>query len=77
MPIMVPESEAMMLFNVGIADRVVRIVAGLLLLAFAAELIFPRTGWNWLGWIGLVPLLTAVIGICPAYILVGLTTARK
>lgn len=66
-----------MLFNVGVWDRAVRIVAGLLLLAFAAGVIFPNTGWNWLGWLGLVPLITAVIGICPAYILVGASTVKR
>jgi hypothetical protein len=71
------ESEAMMLFNVGVMDRAVRITVGLLLLAFAAELFFPNTGWNWLGWIGLVPLVTAVIGICPAYFLFGASTAKS
>jgi len=60
--------------NVGLIDRAVRIVAGLLLLAFALNLIFPATGWNWLGWIGVVPLATAVAGFCPAYRLFGLTT---
>jgi hypothetical protein len=31
----------------------------------------PRTPW---GWIGLVPLLTALIGTCPLYSLIGLKT---
>ena len=62
--------------NVGQIDRAIRIVAGLALLAFAIGLIFPNTGWNWLGWIGVVPILTAVVRFCPAYTLVGLKTGR-
>ncbi len=60
--------------NVGSVDRIVRIVAGLLLIAFAIPIGFPQTGWNWVGWIGVVPLLTAVFGYCPGYSLFGLST---
>jgi hypothetical protein len=60
--------------NVGNVDRVLRIVAGLALLAFAIPLGFPQTGWNWVGWIGIVPLLTGLFGTCPAYSLLGLST---
>jgi hypothetical protein len=67
--------------NVGTIDRVVRIVIGVLLLAFAIPIGFPSTAWNWIGWIGLVPLLTGIFGYCPAYRLIGLSTcplaARK
>jgi hypothetical protein len=51
--------------NVGSVDRIVRIVAGLLLIAFAIPIGFPQTGWNWVGWIGVVPLLTAVFCLLP------------
>lgn len=60
--------------NVGSVDRIVRVVAGLLLIAFAIPIGFPQTGWNWVGWIGVVPLLTAVFGYCPAYTLLGIST---
>jgi len=65
--------------NVGLIDRTLRIVIGLLLIAYAMPLGFPQTGWNWVGWIGIVPLLTALFGYCPAYTLLGITTcpARK
>jgi hypothetical protein len=65
--------------NVGLIDRTLRIVVGLLLIAYAIPLGFPQTGWNWVGWIGIVPLLTALFGYCPAYTLLGITTcpARK
>jgi hypothetical protein len=60
--------------NVGMADRLIRIVIGLALIAFALHLGFPDTGWNWVGWIGVIPLLTAVFGVCPVYSLLGLST---
>lgn len=60
--------------NVGSIDRIARVIFGALLLAFALGYIAPGTGWNWLGWIGVVPILTAIMGICPAYSLLGLRT---
>ena len=60
--------------NVGMMDRIVRIVAGVALIAFALGYLAPGTGYNWLGWIGVVPLATALIGFCPLYRLVGLST---
>jgi len=62
--------------NIGTIDRLARIILGLALLAFAMRLGFPDTGWNWLGWIGVVPLLTAFVRYCPAYGLVGISTGR-
>ena len=58
--------------NMGGIDRGLRIVIGLALLWYA--LLAPATGYNWIGWIGIVPLLTAFMGWCPAYTLVGLST---
>ncbi len=60
--------------NVGSIDRVARIIVGILLLAFAIPLGFPQTGWNWIGWIGIVPIATAVFGFCPAYSLFGFSS---
>lgn len=60
--------------NVGTIDRVLRIVIGLALIAFAIPLGFPQTGWNWLGWIGVVPIITAVVGNCPAYSVLGFSS---
>jgi hypothetical protein len=55
--------------NIGGIDRVLRIVVGLVLIALAAT---DRVGvW---GWIGVVPLLTGLIGWCPAYPLLGMST---
>ncbi|HLW93530.1 MAG TPA: DUF2892 domain-containing protein [Roseiarcus sp.] len=63
--------------NIGVIDRTARIVVGALLIAFAARIGFPQTGWNWMGWIGVVPLLTAFVGVCPLYSALGLSTRVK
>ena len=55
--------------NEGTIDRALRIIAGLALIALAAT----GTVGAW-GWIGIVPLATALIGYCPAYRLIGLNT---
>ena len=60
--------------NVGLLDRVIRLVVGFALIAYALRLGFSDTGWNWIGWIGVVPVLTALFGFCPAYRLFGLST---
>jgi hypothetical protein len=55
--------------NEGSLDRAVRAVAGLALIgATLAGAIGP---W---GWIGVVPLLTAAVGWCPVYTLLGVNT---
>ncbi len=58
--------------NVGPADRVVRVVLGLGLLSLTQA--GPATPW---GYLGVVPLLTAVVGTCPLYTLLGWSTSRK
>lgn len=66
--------------NVGTIDRILRVIIGLALIAFALGAIAPATGYNWLGWIGVVPLLTAAAGSCPLYSMLGLSScpvARK
>jgi sulfite exporter TauE/SafE len=66
--------EHVMSVNVGTLDRIARIVIGLVLIAFALGYIAPGTGWNWVGWIGVVPIVTALFGFCPAYRLFGMST---
>ena len=63
--------------NVGWIDRVLRVIVGLALIAFALGWGVPATGWNWIGWIGVVPLLTAVFGYCPAYRVLRLSTCAR
>ena len=54
--------------NVGGADKILRIVAGIALLAWA---VFGGPVW---AWIGIVPLATGLLGWCPAYTLLGMNT---
>ncbi len=63
-----------MTLNVGTIDRIFRVVLGAALITFALGYIFPATGWNWIGWVGVIPMLTAVFGSCPAYTMLGLST---
>ena len=55
--------------NEGGLDRVIRVIAGLGLMSLV--FVGPQTAW---GWIGIVPLLTGIVGFCPAYRLIGLNT---
>ncbi|MFM2447636.1 MAG: hypothetical protein RIS44_86 [Pseudomonadota bacterium] len=55
--------------NVGGIDRMLRVLAGVVLLALTLT---GQIGvW---GWIGVVPLATGLFGFCPAYRLLGLNT---
>jgi hypothetical protein len=57
--------------NVGNADRIIRIVIGIALIAGAVS---GQIGiW---GWIGIVPLATGIFRFCPAYRLFGTDTCR-
>ncbi len=58
--------------NVGGIDRILRIVVGLVLIALV--FVGPQTVW---GWVGVVPLLTGLIGWCPPYSLLGINTCSK
>jgi len=55
--------------NEGNIDRALRIIAGLALLALV--FVGPQTPW---GWIGIVPLVTGLVGFCPLYRLFGINT---
>ena len=56
--------------NIGSADRVVRLIVGVVILAAGA---YFRSWW---GLIGLLPMLTAGIRFCPAYVPFGITTCK-
>lgn len=55
--------------NEGTIDRAVRVVAGAIILSLA--FVGPQTPW---GYIGIVPILTGIIGFCPAYKIFGIDT---
>ncbi|MCW8964566.1 MAG: DUF2892 domain-containing protein, partial [Gammaproteobacteria bacterium] len=56
--------------NVGSIDRGIRFVVGAAIIA--AGVYYQ----NWWGAIGAIPLLTAIIGWCPPYALLGLSTCK-
>ena len=60
--------------NVGNLDRVIRVLIGLALLAWALGIGIPRTEWSWVGWIGVIPIATALFGYCPLYSLLGVSS---
>jgi len=57
--------------NIGKAERVVRVVVGLVVLSQAF------TGYQspW-AYLGCLPLLTGLVGWCPPYALLGISTVR-
>lgn len=57
--------------NIGAIDRGLRILLGLGLLI--SVFVGPQTPW---GWIGILPLATALVGWCPAYTLLGINTCK-
>ena len=58
--------------NIGGIERIARIVIGLVLIGLAAT---GQVGvW---GWLGLLPLVTGLIGWCPPYSLLGINTCKN
>jgi hypothetical protein len=55
--------------NEGTLDRALRVIAGIVLISLV--FVGPQTPF---GWIGVVPLLTGLVGWCPVYTLLGLNT---
>ncbi len=55
--------------NVGNIDRVLRIIVGLAVIS----LVFWGPGTAW-GWIGVIPIASALIGWCPLYTILGIRT---
>ncbi|MDQ7043417.1 MAG: DUF2892 domain-containing protein [Sulfurimonas sp.] len=61
-----------MCFNAGKADRIVRVVVGLGLIAFGL------TSANYIvAAIGVIPLLTGAVGFCPLYPIFKINTGCK
>ena len=58
--------------NVGTLDRILRVIVGVILIALV--FVGPKSAW---GWIGVIPLVTAFVGFCPAYRLLGICTSAN
>jgi hypothetical protein len=57
--------------NMSSADRTIRFILGIVLLSFVFT--GPQTNW---GWLGLIPLVTSMVGFCPLYSVFGWSTKR-
>ncbi len=57
--------------NIGRTERIVRIVVGIGILSLA--FVGPRASWAYLG---ALPLLSGLVGWCPPYALLGISTVR-
>jgi hypothetical protein len=57
--------------NTHNAERVVRVLVGIGLLSLAV--VGPKTPW---GYLGVIPLVTGLLGSCPLYTVFGISTCR-
>ena len=57
--------------NVGASDRIVRIILGLVIIAWGVY------AENWFGLVGIVPLMTALLNWCPAYLPFKMSTIKR
>jgi len=58
--------------NEGTVDRTLRVLVGIGLISLV--FVGPQTPW---GWVGLLPLITGLIGSCPGYTIFGMSTCGK
>ena len=57
--------------NIGKVERIVRVVVGIGVLSLA--FVGPRAAWAYLG---ILPLVTGLVGWCPPYALLGISTVK-
>ena len=57
--------------NIGSIDRWIRAILGLAILSLA--FFGPKTAW---GLVGVIPLATALVSVCPLYSLLGISSER-
>lgn len=57
--------------NEHMVERILRVAAGLTLIILAAQGTLPA--W---AYVGVVPLLTGLLGSCPLYTILGISTCR-
>ncbi len=58
--------------NIGSIERIIRVVVGAAIVSLA--FVGPQTPWAYLG---IIPILTGVIGWCPPYSLLGISTCSR
>ena len=57
--------------NIHNTERLIRILIGLGLISLV--FVGPQTVW---GWLGVIPLVTGIIGWCPPYAMLGISTCK-
>jgi len=57
--------------NVGTIDKVIRVIIGTALISLV--FVGPQTPW---GWIGVIPIATAMVSFCPLYAILGIKTCK-
>ena len=77
-PFMTPSATVLtrrnaMKSNVGTIDRTLRVLVGVALLSFLG---IAEGNLRWIGLLGIVPLATALLGFCPLYSLLGISSCR-
>jgi hypothetical protein len=60
--------------NMGQIDRIIRLVVGLGLFSL---LFFVSSGWKYLGILGIILIVTSVVGVCPLYLPFKIDTSKK
>ena len=60
-----------MQLNIGKPERVIRVIVGLVIIGAG---VYYQSWW---GAIGLVPVFTGILGWCPPYLLLGISTNKK
>lgn len=58
--------------NVGMIDRAIRVIVGAAMLV--AYFMMPELAYRWLLLIGVVPLVTGLVGSCALYSALGIST---
>lgn len=59
--------------NLGKFDKIIRLIVGIGLLS----LLFVMNGnIKFLGFVGLIPIISAVVGVCPLYSIFGIKTCK-
>ena len=57
--------------NEGMVDRALRVILGIVLIVMALRGMY--TPWTW---IGIVPVITGLLGSCPLYTVLGISTCK-
>jgi hypothetical protein len=63
--------------NMGAVDRLLRFWLGVAMIVSAFVPRVAETGYHWIGWFGLIAVVTSLSATCPLYGLAGLNTCPR